>query len=99
MANSTRRRRRQRRREALVYQHLEHVSRDLLERHPDVVRAFIGRNAGIYALERTGCTTSDWRLLCGADLGPMEGIVTGATGIVFRSISRSEMNILGRSRR
>lgn len=39
-----------RRREALVHQHLENVSRDLLEQHPDVVRQFIGRNAGIYAL-------------------------------------------------
>ena len=41
-----------RRRDALVYAHLEHVSRDLLERHPDVVRDFIGRNAGVYALYR-----------------------------------------------
>lgn len=52
MAKSSRRRRRRGRREGLVYQHLEHVSRDLLERHPDVVRNFIGRNAGIYALYR-----------------------------------------------
>ncbi len=43
-------RRRRRRREALVHQHLENVSRDLLEQHPDVVRQFVGRNAGIYAL-------------------------------------------------
>ncbi len=43
-------RHRRRRREALVHQHLENVSRDLLEQHPDVVRQFIGRNAGIYAL-------------------------------------------------
>lgn len=41
-----------RRREALVHQHLENVSRDLLEAHPDVVKQFIGRNAGIYALYR-----------------------------------------------
>jgi hypothetical protein len=34
----------------LVHQHLENVSRDLLEQHPDIVRQFIGRNAGIYAL-------------------------------------------------
>jgi hypothetical protein len=40
------------RREALVHQHLENVSRDLLEQHPDVVREFIGRNAGVYALYR-----------------------------------------------
>jgi hypothetical protein len=43
---------RRRRRDALVYAHLESVSRDLLERHPDVVRDFIGRNAGVYALYR-----------------------------------------------
>jgi len=40
------------RREALVFQHLERVSRDLLVRHPDVVRQLIGRNAGVYALYR-----------------------------------------------
>jgi hypothetical protein len=28
---------RRRKRDALVYAHLEHVSRDLFERHPDVV--------------------------------------------------------------
>lgn len=39
-----------RKREALVYQHLERVSRNLLRFHSDVVRKFIGRNAGIYAL-------------------------------------------------
>jgi hypothetical protein len=50
MAKRTRRRRRKR--EALVHQHLENVSRELLERHPDIVRQFIGRNAGIYALYR-----------------------------------------------
>jgi hypothetical protein len=44
------RRRSRRRREALVHQHLENVSRELLEQHPDVVQHFIGRNAGIYAL-------------------------------------------------
>ena len=43
---------RRRRREALVHQHLENVSRKLLEEHPDVVQRFIGRNAGIYALYR-----------------------------------------------
>jgi len=49
-----RRKRRSKRgkREALVHQHLENVSRDLLEEHPDVVKQFIGRNAGIYALYR-----------------------------------------------
>jgi len=46
------RRPRRRRRDALVYAHLENVSRDLLEQHPDVVRDFIGRNAGVYALYR-----------------------------------------------
>jgi Restriction Enzyme Adenine Methylase Associated len=40
------------RREALVFEHLERVSRDLLVRHPDIVRQFIGRNAGVYALYR-----------------------------------------------
>lgn len=44
--------RRSRRREALVHQHLENVSRELLEQHPDVVQHFIGRNTGIYALYR-----------------------------------------------
>jgi hypothetical protein len=45
-------RQRRRKREALVHQHLENVSRDLLDRHPEVVRQFIGRNTGIYALYR-----------------------------------------------
>lgn len=45
---------RRRKREALVHQHLENVSRDLLERYPELVREFIGRNAGIYALYRKG---------------------------------------------
>lgn len=40
------------RREALVFAHLERVSKDLLLRHPDVVRQFIGRNTGVYALFR-----------------------------------------------
>ena len=44
--------RRSRRREALVHQHLENISRELLEQHPDVVQDFIGRNTGIYALYR-----------------------------------------------
>jgi hypothetical protein len=43
---------RPRRRDALVYAHLENVSRGLLEQHPDVVRDFIGRNPGVYALYR-----------------------------------------------
>jgi hypothetical protein len=43
-----------RKREALVHRHLENVSRDLLEKHPELVREFIGRNAGIYALFRKG---------------------------------------------
>jgi hypothetical protein len=50
MARKTKRRRG--RREALVHRHLENVSRKLFERHPDVVRDFIGGNAGIYALYR-----------------------------------------------
>lgn len=43
-----------RKREPLVHQHLENVSRNLLEKHPELVREFIGRNAGIYALFRKG---------------------------------------------
>lgn len=65
----TKRQRRTRRREALVHSHLERVSRDLLETHPDVVREFIGRNAGIYALYKrdrlyyVGLATGlSWRL-------------------------------------
>src|SRR5258707_12770080 len=45
-------RRRRRKGLALVHAHLEHVSRDLLERHFDVVRQFIGRNKGVYVLYR-----------------------------------------------
>jgi Restriction Enzyme Adenine Methylase Associated/Protein of unknown function (DUF2924) len=52
VAQARKRRRAGRRREALVLAHLERVSRDLLVRHPDVVRQFIGRNAGVYALYR-----------------------------------------------
>ncbi len=48
------RKKRARKREGLVHRHLERVSRDLLEQHPDVVRQFIGRNFGIYALYRKG---------------------------------------------
>jgi hypothetical protein len=47
-----RKRKRRVRREALVVEHLEHVSKDLLLKHPDVVKQFIGRNAGVYALYR-----------------------------------------------
>ena len=41
-----------RKREALSHQHLENASRELLAKYPDVVRQFIGGNAGIYALYR-----------------------------------------------
>jgi hypothetical protein len=51
MAKRTKRRKRGRR-EPLVHQHLENVSRDLLEQHPDVVQHYVGSNAGIYALYR-----------------------------------------------
>ena len=54
MGKKTIRHHRSGKREALVHQHLENVSSRLLERHPDVVREFIGRNAGIYALYRKG---------------------------------------------
>jgi Restriction Enzyme Adenine Methylase Associated/Protein of unknown function (DUF2924) len=40
------------RREALVFAHLERVSKDLLVQHPDIVRNLIGKNAGVYALYR-----------------------------------------------
>jgi hypothetical protein len=49
MAKARSKRPRRLRREALVFQHLERVSRELLVRHPDIVRQFIGRNAGVYA--------------------------------------------------
>ncbi|MGY4618580.1 hypothetical protein ACVWZ4_003807 [Bradyrhizobium sp. USDA 4472] len=52
--NSKVRTARHRKREPLVHQHLENVSRDLLEQHPELVREFIGRNAGIYALYKKG---------------------------------------------
>lgn len=39
-------------REALVFAHLERVSKNLLIDHPDIVRELIGRNAGVYALYR-----------------------------------------------
>lgn len=54
MANGTRRRSSEGRREALVFTHLERVSKDLLLRHPDVVRDWIGHNSGVYALYRKG---------------------------------------------
>ena len=41
-------------REALVHQHLQRVSRSLLEKHQDIVRKLIGRNSRIYALYRKG---------------------------------------------
>ena len=37
-------------REGLVYGHLERVSRDLLKDHYSIVRRYIGRGSGIYAL-------------------------------------------------
>jgi pyruvate dehydrogenase complex dehydrogenase (E1) component len=40
-----------RKREPLVHQHLENVSRDLLESHPELVREFVGRNAGILGVD------------------------------------------------
>jgi hypothetical protein len=49
---SRKKKRRRGRRASLVYAHLEGISRDLLEEHPDIVRQFIGRNAGVYALYR-----------------------------------------------
>lgn len=52
MGVNPKKRSRRGKRDALVHQHLENVSRDLFERHPDVVRQFIGRNTGVYALYR-----------------------------------------------
>jgi hypothetical protein len=52
MALRRSKRRRRLRREALVFGHLERVSKDLLLRHRDVVRKFIGRHSGVYALYR-----------------------------------------------
>jgi len=43
---------RRRKRAALVHRHLERVSRSLFEDHFDIVRKFIGRNSGVYALYR-----------------------------------------------
>jgi hypothetical protein len=40
------------RREGLVRGHLERVSRDLLDNHPEAVKEFIGQNPGVYALYR-----------------------------------------------
>lgn len=39
-----------RKREGLVYRHLENASRDLFDEHPELIRSFVGRNAGVYAL-------------------------------------------------
>ena len=85
-----RRQLRRRRREPLVFQHLENVSRDLLEQHPDVVRQFVGRNAGIYALYRKGklyyvglATGLRGRLRAHV----MERISTASCGIGFQFIS------------
>jgi hypothetical protein len=49
-ARKTRRRKTRGRREALVHAHLRNVSGKLLDEHWDVVREFVGRNPGIYAL-------------------------------------------------
>lgn len=61
--------RRRRKREPLVHAYLERVSRELLEKHPEIVREFIGRNAGVYALYRKNrlyyvglATKLSWRL-------------------------------------
>lgn len=45
-------RRGHRRYESIVHSHLERVSRTLLEEHPEIVKRFIGRNSGVYALYR-----------------------------------------------
>jgi hypothetical protein len=42
------------RRTPLVCQHLENVSRDLLEEHQDIVRGYVHHRQGVYALYRRG---------------------------------------------
>lgn len=37
-----------------VYQHLENISREALERHQKIIRALVHRRAGVYALYRRG---------------------------------------------
>src|SRR5262245_53162914 len=81
------RHRRRRKREALVYAHLEHVSRDLLESHPDVVRDFIGRNAGVYALyKKVDYITWASQLPCEVGSRRTAKIVTARDGTVSQSI-------------
>ena len=41
-----------RRREPLVYEHLERISRKLLQIRPEILRVLVGRRSGIYALYR-----------------------------------------------
>ena len=41
-------------RTSLVCQHLENVSRDVLEEHQDIVRAYVRQRQGVYALYRRG---------------------------------------------
>src|SRR3972149_8973937 len=38
----------------IVCQHLEYISREALERHQDIIRQYIRRRHGIYALYRNG---------------------------------------------
>lgn len=52
MPQARKKRPRRVRRQALVFGHLERVSREFLVEHPDIVRQFLGRNTGIYALYR-----------------------------------------------
>lgn len=39
---------------ALVCQYLENISRDVLKRYQDIIRMYVGRRQGIYALYRKG---------------------------------------------
>ena len=43
-----------RKRKPLVCQHLENVSRDLLEQNQEIVRQYVGLRQGVYALYRRG---------------------------------------------
>ncbi|MBI4660599.1 MAG: GIY-YIG nuclease family protein [Verrucomicrobia bacterium] len=38
----------------LVCQHLENISREALEKHQDIIRNFVRRRQGVYALYRRG---------------------------------------------
>ena len=54
------------RRTPLVCQHLENISRDVLDRYQDIFREYIRGRQGIYALYAgENFITSGWRETCG----------------------------------